>query len=401
MTIQTRTAFASRTRAPMKTSLKPGSKAAPLAQRSQAAAWASGTSEKASLRDLTSNVPEVKALLAKYEPKEGVVGRPYERVLQVVAKIDAAIMREPTRPGKLADLMLKEDVRKSLFALEAQLRLYRTKFGKRAEGPLAKVKQLEDALGAWGLNKDLQKQVAGKKFPPPVVQHLVAQDAHLRTEVKKILQGEWLPDAENRAQIPALNKMLRGFRGAKWGTYAEDQAYLRKEIAAHISKIEAFKVDFNDLQGGIHELRRMIRWVAMYMDTMGGAFQLSTKRNPLPHLKKLLNDPEANGPFLKMPAPVREPNPILFSKSLFIANSKLIAGIGKIKDQGEFVEFLSHLFVESGVVKSVKKAEPIVRELLGARQVTHEWVRGQAEKLYTQFLEDGALPAMRRDIQTP
>ncbi|MBX7112806.1 MAG: hypothetical protein K1X64_00630 [Myxococcaceae bacterium] len=349
---------------------------------------------------LTANLPEVKAVLAKYEPREGVVGRPYERILKSVAQLDSVIMQARREPGALADLLLAQNGRKILFALEGQLRIYQGKLGKLAEKPLADVKKLEDALGAWSLyEKEIPAQIKDKNFPKAVVKHLEKVATVKRDTVKEILAKDWLPDADKRNQVPVLNRMLRGLREADFGSYQADRAYLQEALGAQFEKTEKFKVDFNDLQGGVHELRRKLRWPSIYIDALDGAVQLSAKQNPLHRMRKMLSDVEAKSPFVTdLPGPAREAQPIVMSKSLYIAVSKLIREIGVIKDKGEYVEFLSEAFVEAGKAKSVKKAEPMVRQLLGLEHATHEWIARESEKAYRAFMNEGVLPALRAEL---
>ncbi len=353
-------------------------------------------------KPLTANLPEVKAVLAKYEPREGVVGRPYERILRSVAQLDSVIMQARREPGALADLLLAQNGRKLLFALEGQLRIYEGKLGKLAQEPLADVKKLEDALGAWSLyEKEIPAQIKDKNFPKAVVKQLEKIATVKRDAVKEILEKDWLPDADKRNQVPVLNRMLRGLREADFGSYQADRAYLKETFSGQFEKIENFKVDFNDLQGGVHELRRKLRWPSIYIDALDGAVQLSAKQNPLHRMRKMLSDDEAKSPFVTgLPGPAREEQPIVMSKSLYIAVSKLIREIGTIKDKGEYVEFLSEVFVEAGKAKSVKKAEPIVRKLLGLEHVTHEWIAQESEKAYRLLVDEGVFPAIRQEFAT-
>lgn len=73
-------------------------------------AWVKAQRERAMATpgsaDLTSNPKHVQGLLVKYGQGNGVVGRPYERVLNTLSQIDQFIMREK-KPGALTDLMLE------------------------------------------------------------------------------------------------------------------------------------------------------------------------------------------------------------------------------------------------------------------------------------------------------
>jgi hypothetical protein len=307
----------------------------------------------------------VHELLAIYEPG-GVekMGRPMERVLEVVARIHDVVNTE-TNPSRMAETMMSGGMRNQLFQLEALLRLYAPRFGKSAERALASVKALEDALGEWGLRQDLLKAVEGEPVPGEVLAVMRKDEIHARDAVVELARDEWTARPGNRGQVPALNKMVRKLVAEDWPSYGKDQRHLREAMAEHVDNTRLATLDLDGLQGGIHELRRQLRWIPLAMLSLGGAVQLSETRNPLPALEPLLRDKEALSPFARMPEASRERDTIEVSKSLYLANSKLIATLGAIKDRGETVEYLAQSCVEAGLAGNMHAAEIMARKVLG------------------------------------
>lgn len=341
--------------------------------------------------------PDVVALLARYEPG-GIqdLGRPMERVLQTVAAVDSALRTHASSPDALVDAMMATDLRKTLFTLESQLRLYAPLLGKDVKTSLEQVKALEDGLGAWGLRRDLLKAVDGKPVPPAVLKAMKEDERSARAAVKDLVAG-WLPNDQKRGQVPVLNKLVDAMEEATWPSYKEDKAYLRKAVGTHITEMLAEPLDLNNMQEGIHELRRQARWVPLFMLSSGGAFQLDEARNPVASLKGLLTSPEAQSPFARMPAADRERDPITVSKSLYLANSRFVAQLGDVKDRGEMPEYMAEVYVKVGAAADLHDGVGKARALMG-RTETDESIRGEAKALWTAFENSGALRALEKEF---
>lgn len=343
-------------------------------------------------------LPEAVALVAKYAPNEKVkIGRPFERLLQASSVVDQRLTLG-TKPAGLAEDMVKNDLRTPLFRMEALLRLYEPKFGKPATRALEKVKALEDQLGAVGLANDLLKLAKDKGFSPRVVAALEKRVGDQMKVLKGLVEKEWTPDPKDHGRVPALKTVVKGLSGEKFGSYEDDRSYLLEQMREHVKGIEEKELDFTNLQEGVHELRRQLRWLPLFMIATDGAVQLDDARNPIPSLMPLLDDPALNGGFSRMPPPTREARPITLSRSLFLANSKAIADIGSFKDAGEYVEFLGEVVHQVGEAKSLEAGKAQAQKLLGGLDAST--VTQRTTDLYKDMNEMDLLGTMRRDMKS-
>ena len=342
-------------------------------------------------------LPEVRGLILKYKPNRGSeVSRPAERVLKTVASIDA-LLSKSSDPKVLAKLMVDEDLRTPLFRLEGLLRLYEPKFGHRFEKRLEKVKGLEDQLGAVGFAKDALAQAEKAKLPAVTLDYLREKVGEQQKVLEELVEKKWLPDPDKRGQVEEIDQLVGTLMDAEFGTHAQDQKYLRKELASRMQDVADTKYDFTELQSGVHELRRNLRWLPIYMHSLDGAIQLSEEKNSVPALKKLLATPEAQSKFLVSGPIDREPSQIVLSKSLMVAHCNQIAALGTFKDNGEYFHELSEALVESKAVKSHEKAEAMVAAALGKTE-TSTFLES-ARDSYAGFVKSGALPALVAELE--
>ena len=341
-------------------------------------------------------LPDVEALLKKYLKKNAPenVGRPLERVMVATANIDK-FLTPGADAADIAEGLVKNDARTPLFRLEALLRLYEDKFGKDAEKALDKVKALEDQLGAVGLANDLLDLAKEHSFPKSAVEHLEARVEEQMGLLTEVVADDWVGKKKGRA--PAIADIVEAFAEEEWDSYEDDRAYLCEQFDAHLEEIQNEPLDMNDLQGGVHELRRQLRWMPLFMLATDGAVQLDDQKNPVRELIPLLSDDAVNGPFTRMPAPSREARPIVLSRSLFLANSKAIGDIGDLKDTGEYVEFLGDVLHEVGDAPTLEAARAKAQKLLGRGDAGD--VARKAGEIYDNMNRIGLLDATRRDIQ--
>lgn len=355
---------------------------------------------KASSRSVPTVLPEVQGFLAKYKPKRSASpGRPAERGLLLLCALDEHLGANPgSRATASRERMV--ELRALLFKLEAWLRLYTSSIGKPFEKSLETVKELEDQLGAALLWGEMRHLLDGKN-PTPATGHLDGMVAKERKTLDAIVKEDWTPDAAKRKQVPALDKLAGRILDADFGSDEEDTAWLRKRMTKHVDGILEEEWDFTDLQGGIHEIRRQLRWIPLYFQSLGGAVQLSDESNPVPGLKKLLKTADAKSPFIKMDAPAREANPIVVSKSLVIANSRLIDALGAIKDDGEHVTFLAEIMAKTKMAKGAD-ALALARKTLGGRYAkvpADGDVSGEADRVWSEFEKQGVLKALRAELR--
>lgn len=124
---------------------------------------------------------------------------------------------------------------------------------------------------------------------------------------------------------------------------------LQKEFGAFLIKaIQKLskgwkKGEFNpdEIEAGIHELRRKLRWLSLYAQVSNGLIQLTGKEEQTEIAKHYVTREILSSPFLKFPKAPEGIRPIEIQFNHFAALSSLIATLGDLKDAGLTLEALN------------------------------------------------------------
>jgi hypothetical protein len=323
------------------------------------------------------------------------IGRPLERLMGCVAQLHTLLNSE-TKVDKLVDELCGHDARRNVFQLEGFLKLYKGHLSKDVETSLSVVKELEDALGNYTVRRDIRKSAEDKGAPAAVVKHLKTQEKAGRQELERLVEKEWMPQGKHD-RSPALKDILRSLADEKWGSYGEDMKYIRSRMSDHLHKVDTTHYDMRQLDSGIHELRRNMRWIPLYIEALGGVVQLSEAKNPVAELRQTLDTPMAQHKNAQLPQSDREEDPIRISKSVYVGFLQAVEDLGQVKDRGEVMEILSHAYVEAGVSKNENDARAAVARLLGKKPADFD-LTDDAKKIYDGMRATGLLNAMRKEF---
>jgi hypothetical protein len=343
---------------------------------------------------LQANTPEVATLLQRYRV-DGPVDRPFERVLVHTAKIDEILRSEPDA-DKLVDLVMSKDLRRQVFLLEGVAKLYSDIHGKKAERVYVGAKKLEDQLGHFSMTKS-NVAAAEKVGADPAVVELLRKDmAASRAALTDLLTEEWMPDAKGR--IPALRDVVEEWGEAKWGSYDKDIDRVKSELSRRLSKLETTPYDMGDLDNGIHELRRQLRWFPIDAESLNGLFQLDEKANPVKAYEPLLKADIATSKYVQLPEATREQSPISLSKSVYCGLMQLTLDLGALKDSGEPIHFIRDAYVRSGVARNEAAAAKTVAKLFNG-VADEASIHADAQKLYDAMKKNGLVRELRHAVE--
>jgi hypothetical protein len=294
------------------------------------------------------------------------IPRGFERILSVAHRVDV-LAGEATTPESLTELMITKDIRRQVFLLEGQLRMYKGRFGSgaeaRLEASLAEVKGFEDALGGATYTRAILKAAREANAPSTVVDVLMAKDREAFSSLTRLVAAKWTPNPKD-GRVPALRNLYKAFAGENFGTNREDQQFLLRKIAKEVRQVSTESFDLKDLHNGIHDLRRELRWIPVYVEATGGMIQLSDQLNPIPELKALLSDPLSTSKYVKMPGTTSERHVYHLSLSVYTDLMKAILELGAIKDEGEQVDGVAEAYVAAGLAKTFEEGQQLSRELL-------------------------------------
>jgi hypothetical protein len=244
--------------------------------------------------------------------------------------------------GTIADALTEAKARNQFFRLESLLRLYRRAFPD-FDKYLASVKQMEDGIGAYSYAADslkfaedeFKKENQGAPATPArsaeqqkVLDALRKKKATARVVFTKLVDRSPL-SSDLTALRSQLSSNLAGWPARK------DLEYVNEELVRMLKDARDGRYNFNDLEDGIHEYRRRLRWFPMMIDSLDGLIMLRDDPPgacPVPSLEALAGTRAAkhrySNPSLSFPAT----RPCTISRCLLWPVVKTVDDIGKLKD---------------------------------------------------------------------
>jgi hypothetical protein len=141
-----------------------------------------------------------------------------------------------------------------------------------------------------------------------------------------------------------VNRIGRDLEKLEWPSVRKEQKNLAKFFHETFLAVEAksHTLDMNDLEQGLHELRRRIRWLSIYPAALDGAIQLDAKAKPPRNWSRYLTQAVVNNPFNVLPKADKSIKPLRIPAPLFYAMSWLIAELGALKDRAQWTETVTH-----------------------------------------------------------
>ena len=152
-----------------------------------------------------------------------------------------------------------------------------------------------------------------------------------------------------------------------------------KEIDSIHNKLVNNKLNLNDLENGIHEFRRKLRWVGIYSSALNGKVVIdgNTKDKVL---KKYITNENKKNKFNILPVNKGINYKLNFLPGGYYAMSELIAKIGIIKDKG----LISEEIIKIGNWINVPKGK--IKKRLSTEYKSLTEVRSEAKYLIDTYI---------------
>lgn len=297
-------------------------------------------------------------------------------------------------PEEVLNLLIQNGNRSDLFELEALLRVYESEYPETLSGFLEDhIKPFEDELGRW---VDIREAIAFSekvKAPKEVLAFLKGKEESSKDNLKKFLQEQNLIGEDSESS--PLKKLQEELEETDWSKKKRDRKTVLKAFIKLLKQIENKNYDLKLLEDGVHELRREVRWLPIYLRSFNDLFKLDDRSLPEAKLEK--DDPIYQSPYSKLPR-VADPVsfPILFPRLGFLAVNKVVEGLGKAKEMGKMEALLTHVFQETGLASSQTQAKMLAKSLV-KKHPDYVPVFQKASTLY-RFLTDkerGLVTALR------
>lgn len=312
----------------------------------------------------------------------------FETLLQQIASL-LTLAAETKDP---AMYLFTNDLRTPLFYLEGLSRIY------AATGPqkktfkklLQKFKLLEDMLGSIDYYEDLNKKLSKKSNLPEFIKsHFLVPGKNAVSDLNEVLTHfDWL----NGKQLEEIQQDLAA---VNWKDAKEEHKRLKQFYEDEITKITTFANNgdpsFSDMEDGIHELRRKLRWLSIYAHALQGAVQLVDIEKERSSLDSYLSDTVLNSPFNKLREVPDDTIPLLLSKYNFYALSWIIGRLGELKDEGLIMLSLAQAFSQTQVVQNEEEALQKATEALGENTTPLAELLAEGNRITRQFFKDKVL----------
>lgn len=282
--------------------------------------------------------------------------------------------------------LLKNDARTPLFMLEGLTRVYEKLHNKKRFTKLKeKFKLLEDSLGAIEYYDAFIIECGkNKNITPGILNYLEAQKKEKSERLDEILlQKKWFGNK--------LKKIRTKLSNADWRDEKDEIEAVNDFYGEAIYEIVEFvhQPDFpaDDIEAGLHELRRNLRWLSIYAHALRGCIQLKKSKTTVKHLTKYLTKQVIQSPFNKFPPAGNCKKILFFNEKYFLSLSWIIEELGKIKDSTLKVIMLKEA-LQSNAALTDKNAFDKAYQLLGSKQIKISTLLKKAEGIYKLYFKE-------------
>lgn len=321
----------------------------------------------------------------------------YRRFLLPLNALEA-LFRQASESPEPEKFLFESNARSLCFQLQALSKLYKKAHNKhRFERMRLAFKSLEDQLGKVDFYQAWIREFSGERtLPPPMHAYL---KEHFKWEMNalksQLLKENWL--------TLRCREMEQELSGADWLSEELDRKVMAEILINEIESIEedfhAGKLNFDDIETGVHEFRRKIRWISIYAQGLNGLIQLSQDETAAKEFKAFLLPEVINHPFNRLPLPQKNIRPLYLAAPYFYALSSWIADLGKWKDEGLRWVFLETVIRETQPEISTGLRAEVLKYVPSEQRRLKE-IKSLARKTSESFLlQHRLLQKMAGDLQ--
>lgn len=241
------------------------------------------------------------------------------------------------------------------------MRIYKDEYPESLKKYSKRVKKFEDVLGAYvdsGKRITFAKEVGA---PTSALAYLRDQQKEVRDDFMNLLdEHEWLKKSGN-----LTSRMIEVIQNMEWASVKDDRKFVLSWFAEELQKTEETPFDLDELQDGIHEFRRQLRWFVLTAQALDGLLLKSdSKKCPIKEYATLPKQPIAKSKYAVLEPSPSEKNPCFISECLYLALVQTTKHFGLLKDLGEAKEMLAEALWESDLVDTEDEANLMAKKLV-------------------------------------
>jgi hypothetical protein len=244
--------------------------------------------------------------------------------------------------------LYQSEARKVVFFLQGLIKIYKKITNKEVFKHLNnQFKTIEDLLGKIDFYDSNWKEFSETPaFPTPALNLIKQKYINTLKNLNDHLEQEnWLKEIDYKFDI-----IFSDLERIAWPSDEDDTPMVAKVLSKQTKKIikkyTIGELDFNQLEGGLQEFRRKIRWFSIQAQALDGLIQL-VDDDFKEALKFYRTSEVLASKFNILPKAKNPENSIHISQSAFYALSWLISFTGDLKDKGLKVLFLEEILIEA------------------------------------------------------
>lgn len=244
-------------------------------------------------------------------------------------------------------------------------------------------KKYEDLMGVINNYEELLEGFKENSKTPIEVMNFWK---YLKDELIDNLEKQFKKDGYLEKHFSKLTEMLdENNINYNEKTILHIEKAIHKEIKKITKNLSANDYQFTDIESQVHELRRKIRWIGIYSQSLNGLIVLKENKTKYEWEEKYLTESVLNSPYHKLVINKSFEKNILLNKKQFMAFTWLIAQLGELKEFGLNIESLTLAIVETENIsheQAMLKANKIMNS-----KISIEDILQNASKIAKDFFE--------------
>jgi hypothetical protein len=210
-------------------------------------------------------------------------------------------------------------------------------------------KSIEDAIGIYDFWLTLLKNNQKWNFPKEGSSYIEYR-ANLSLGVleERLITKGWITKVDRKYlyEDSSLLNYKKELDKSDWHNPIKEAKklakFLRDETIDLHQKIENKELDLDDIELGVHEFRRKLRWLSIYASALVGKIMFSNNDSQDP-LNKYITKFNREYKFNILPENDKIESPVSFLRGGFYAMGELIQKIGDYKDRGLYSSEMLHI----------------------------------------------------------
>lgn len=268
--------------------------------------------------------------------------------------------------NEMPQKMLQVDLRATYMRIQSILRLYRVFFemdresANRLETMAKQAKSLENNLGTLTDIVRLPNILEQTQASPELIHFAkVKANRSVPQFISFLKQSGWGPD------LTTMKDMEANLHKIHWpSTSDKDSDVVFSKIADEAVEISRKQYPLNDLEKGIHQLRKDLRWVLLEIQSTNGLIIRDDNSCPINDYQSLVTSPVSTSKYGLLPPSPHESSPCKIAGCVYLAVVTHNTNIADVKDLGLWQEQIQALIKEQKPSTPDSKAAEMAATLI-------------------------------------